>query len=244
MRISSPARHALVASFASFALAATALAAGPSSPAFDRASLDTTCSPCRDFFQFANGSWLARHTIPAAYSRWGSFDELAENNREVLHRILESARRDPQAAPGSDRWRIGTYYGACMDSAAAEAAGISPIQPLLQGVEAVASVSDLSPELARLQSEGVPGLFFFRAAQDPKNSDLMIAFAGQGGIGLPDRDYYFRSDSASKATRQAYLESIGRLLQMAGADEATTQADAAHILTLETALAAASMTNV
>ena len=235
---------ALVPAFAALALAACVASAGPPPPALNRANLDTTCAPCRDFFQFANGTWLAHTTIPPAYSRWGSFDELAEQNREVLHRILEGARRQAKAAPGTAASMLGTFYGACMDSAAAETAGLSPIEPLLQAVGTMTSTSELAPKLAWLHGQGVPGLFAFRSGQDPKNSDLMIAFAGQGGLGLPDRDFYFRADSASGAIRAAYLTTMARLLNMAGTDEAAARADAERIMALETALAGASMTNV
>ena len=236
-------RSALSLALALAALGARSAPADPT-PALVRANFDTTCAPCRDFFRFANGGWLAHAKVPAAYSSWGSFDVLQEQNRDALHEILEAARPAAPSASDSGTRMLGTFYGACMDSGAAEKAGLTPIAPLLEGIDRLASPADLARELGWLHAQGVPGMFAFRAAQDPRNSDLMIAFAGQGGLGLPDRDYYFRADSANRALRAAYVVHIGRLLTMAGADPAAARADADRIMALETALAATSMTNV
>src|SRR2546427_9511015 len=108
----------------------------PASPTFDRSSLDTTCAPCRDFFQFANGGWLARTEIPGEFSSWGSFNELYEHNLDVLHDLLEAAARASVAPPGSNRGKLGRFYGTCMDSAAAEAAASRPLQPELDRIGA------------------------------------------------------------------------------------------------------------
>jgi putative endopeptidase len=237
-------RLTLASSLAALALGATAALSAPAAPAYDRSGLDTTCAPCRDFNQFANGGWLAHAEIPAAYATWGSFVELGERNRETLHRILETARANAKATRGSAPWMLGTFYASCMDSDGVEAAGLGPVRPQLTAVDGMKGVADMPRVLAALHGAGIPGVFGFRAGQDPKNSDLMIAFAGQGGIGLPDRDYYFRSDSASKATRAAYLTGVTKLLKLAGADEPAAKADADRVFALETALAGASMNAV
>ena len=213
-------------------------------PVFDHANFDTTVSPCRDFDQFANGGWKSRTVMPPAYSVYGAFTQLSDRNQDVLYRLLESARTDKAAKPGSDRERLGTYYGTCMDSAAAEQAGAKPIASLLAAVDGMTGVKDVGRQVAWLHANGVGGLFGFFAGQDPKNSDEVIAFASQGGLGLPDRDYYTRQDSAAKATRAAYVTEITHLMQLAGEDAAAAARHADAVLAFETSLANASMTNV
>jgi putative endopeptidase len=162
-----------------------AAGAGGAVRAIDPANMDTTCSPCRDFFQFANGGWVKRTEIPAAFSTWGSFAELAERNRERVHGLLEAARADRAAKPGSDAARLGTFYGTCMDSAAAETEGLKPVQPLLSSVDELKTPADLPGRIAWFHTNSIGALFGFRTGQDPKRSDLVITFASQGGLGLP-----------------------------------------------------------
>jgi len=216
----------------------------PASRTFDRSSLDTTCAPCRDFFQFANGGWLARTEIPGEFPSWGSFDELYEHNLDVLHDLLEAAARDSVAPPGSNRGKLGRFYGTCMDSAAAEAAASRPLQPELDRIGAVNAVADVQGEVARLQRAGITALFNFTSDQDAKHSTEMIAEAGQGGLGLPDRDYYTKTDSASEQLKREYVAHMARTLELlgTGADEARTAAQ--KVMAIETALAQASMTQV
>src|SRR5882672_7684780 len=145
-----------------------------------RADLDTTCLPCRDFFQYATGGWTARTTIPAAYPAWGSFDELRDHNEAVLHRILD-------AAP--DTSKPGIFYSTCMDSARADADGARPLQPELDRIARIATRADLVAEVALLHRSGVPALFSLHADQDAKHSTQIIAVVSQGGLGLPDRDH-------------------------------------------------------
>src|SRR5260221_2258682 len=233
--------------FALLLLVAAALparaAAAPARPS-GAADFDTTCAPCRDFDQFANGGWKARTKLPAGYSNYGAFDELYDRNEAVLRRVLEAAAADRGAPPGSDRARLADYYSSCMDSAGAETAGGKPIAGLLADVNALASIRDVARQMAWLHANGVPALFGFFVAQDPKNSEAEIAFVGQGGLGLPDRDYYTRTDSASVATRAMYVRTTANLLQLAGESAELAQKHADQVMTLETALAHASMTNV
>ena len=212
--------------------------------AFSRANLDTTCSPCRDFFQYASGGWLKHAKIPSTQERWGSFDELAERNRATLDQILETAGKDKTAKPESDTGRLGTYWCACMDSAAAEFEGTSPIQPMLKSVDALSADSMFSGEIAALHDRGIPALFLFRANQDPRRSETQIAFAGQGGLGLPDRDYYLRADSAAVETRRRYVEHIVNSLLLLDQSTKNAREQADQILAIETALARGSMTAV
>ncbi len=230
---------------AALAIATCAHAAGTARPVvFEPQSFDTTCSPCRDFDQYANGGWTRTHTIPGTQSSWGSFNELAERNQTALYEILEKAAHDKAARPGSDTWKLGTYYGTCMDSVEAEKEGAKPLQPLLTAVDGMQGVSELPTQVAWLHAHGVRALFMFGASQDIKNSDMMIASAAQGGLGLPEREYYLRRDSATVATRREYVDHIVRSFQLLGTSEADARADADRIMSIETALARASYTNV
>jgi putative endopeptidase len=237
------AQAAPAARSASATHAGAARAASGPAAALDPANFDTTCAPCRDFFQYANGGWLKHTTIPPTYSTWGSFQELTERNRETLHLILEDIARVRPAATDSNGGRLADYWSACMDSAAAEAAGVTPIQPLLAAVDGM-HASDLAKEVAWLHAHGVPALFEFRIGQDPKRSDLVIVNVGQGGLGLPDRDYYTRRDSAASATRERYDAHIARSFELLGRPSTSAHAEAQHVMALESNLAGASMTIV
>ena len=225
-------------------LALLAVSESHAAPAsgFDRADLDTTCAPCRDFYQYANGGWVGRTQIPPTQSRWGTFSILAERNQLVLWRILEKAAKDRTAKPGSDTRRIGDYYASCMDSAAAEKAGITPLQPMLSAIEGIRTPKDVVTQLGWVHAHGIRGAFNFGAGPDAKRSDLTIANAGQGGLGLPDRDYYTKSDSASVALRREYAAHLARNFKLLG--RADAEDAAVRVMAIETALANASMTNV
>lgn len=241
----SPLPHLPLACAAALAFAlATASPAPAGPPAFDPANLDTTCSPCRDFFRHVNGGWLARATIPATQSRWGSFDELAERNRLALIALLEAAASDRGARPASESAMLGAFWTAAMDSARADAAGARPLAPLLAAIDRLRSTRELGARLGAMHDQGLGGMFFLRAAQDPGDSERMIATVGQGGLGLPDRDYYFRDDSASRVIRAEYVAHVERAFVLAGRPPAKAKAEAAVVMSIETELARASMTNV
>ncbi len=222
-------------------LAAAEPHAAPAS-GFDRTDLDSTCAPCRDFYQYSNGGWVGRTQIPPAQSRWGTFSILAERNQLVLWQILERAAKDRTAKLGSDTRRIGDYYVSCMDSVAAEKAGITPLQPMLSAIEGIRTRKDIATQLGWAHAHGIRGGFNFGAGPDAKRSDLTIANAGQGGLGLPDRDYYTKSDSASVALRREYGAHLARNFKLLG--RADADGAAARVMAIETALANASMTNV
>jgi putative endopeptidase len=205
---------------------------------------DKTCPPCRDFDQFANGGWTARTKLPPGYTNYGAFDELYDRNEAVLRKILEKVAADPKAAAGSDRARLRDYYNSCMDSVGAEKAGGKPIAGLLADVDGMGSVQDIGRQLGWMHANGIGGLFGFFSAQDPKQSENVIAFLSQSGLGLPDRDFYTRTDSTSVATRATYVRVTANLLKLAGEDAGTAQRHADDVMALETALANASMTNV
>jgi putative endopeptidase len=211
---------------------------------FDLANLDRSVKPCDDFFQFANGGWIKAHPIPAAYPRWGTFDELRDHNEQVLHQILESAAKNTTAPAGSNLQKIGDFYGSCMNETAIEAAGAKPLDAEFQRIAAMKSSADLQGELARLHKTGVPALFHFESTQDFKDSAHVIAEARQGGLGLPDRDYYTKDDEKSQQLRAAYLQHVTNMFKLLGDDEATSASEAKKIMEIETSLAKASMTRV
>ena len=209
----------------------------------DPANRDTTCAPCRDFYQWANGGWLARNPVPAAYTSWGSFDELRDRNQTVLRGLLEEAAQGAARAPeGSNARKLGVFYATCMDSTGADRDGARPLAARLERIDAIQTRAALQAEVARMQQTGTMVMFGFGAAPDLRNSTRTIAVLGQGGLGLPDRDYYSRADSASAHIRAEYRAHVARMLALVGRPD--PDAEAGRVLAIETALARASMTRV
>ncbi|MEO6334410.1 MAG: M13 family metallopeptidase N-terminal domain-containing protein, partial [Pyrinomonadaceae bacterium] len=160
---------------------------------FDTGRMDKSADACNDFFQYANGTWLRSTQIPASESRWGTFNILADNNNSLLREILETSAKT-KAAKGTDAQLIGDYYSSCMDQAAINKAGIKPIKRFLRDIDKVQTVADLEKEIAALHGAGLPAVFGFGASPDLKNSNNVIANASQGGLTLPNRDYYTGDD--------------------------------------------------
>ena len=211
----------------------------------DLAYMDTTVSACTDFFDYANGGWLKSDTIPPDYSSSGVGRDMQDRNELVVKSVLEDARARRGSLPAGDVVRkLGTFYATCMDSAATEQAGIAPIRPWLATVDSVTTRAKLMPAVASLQVKGVNVLFYYFAQPDPHDAGHYMAWLYQGGLGLPDRDYYTDSTASGDSTRQAYLEHVTRTLVLAGEDSARAQADAGRVMGLETALARASLTRV
>ncbi len=208
------------------------------------ADMDTKVSACVNFNQYANGGWMAKNPIPAAYPSWGTFNELAERNRDELHEILEAAAKNTSAPLGSDEQKIGNFYASCMDTAQVESAGTKPLEPEFTRIEAIHDVASLQAEVARLQRYGVNVLFNFGSQQDRKNSEQVIAGAAQGGLGLPDRDYYTKSDDKSKQLREQYSAHVAKMLELLGDEPAKAADEAKTVMSIETKLAEASMTRV
>jgi putative endopeptidase len=202
-------------------------------------NLDTTTSPAEDFFQYANGGWIKRNPIPADQSSWGIGNLVFEENLKRLREISESAAKS-SAKKGSNEQKIGDFWATAMDSAKIEADGLKPLQPYLDKVNAITDVKSLVSTVAELKKYGSSTLFSDFVSQDDKNSDVMTYKLWQGGIGLPEREYYFKDDSTTKNIRSEYLKYITKILTMSGDDEASANKAASNILALETRLAKAS----
>jgi putative endopeptidase len=211
----------------------------------DPSSMDASVKPGDDFFLYADGGWIKRTEIPPEYSRWGSFNELIERNNDALHDIAEKAENtsvDPKLAP--EVQKVGDYYATGMDEKTIEAMRTKPLEDEFKNIDAVKDRNDLLKEIARLHSMGVNVLFNFGSGQDAKDSSREIAQAVQGGLGLPDRDYYTKTDEASKKLRDQYVGHVAKMLTLLGEPAATAADDAKKILALETKLAEASRTRV
>ncbi|HEX4046611.1 MAG TPA: M13 family metallopeptidase [Elusimicrobiota bacterium] len=210
--------------------------------AFDVSALDRSVSPCQDFYQFACGGWIKSHPIPADQSRWGRFNELAERNKAVLRDILEKAAAGPKADPVDKR--LGDFYGACMDAAAADKKGDEPLQPDFKAIDALSSSAQLPALLAHLHAEGVNAGFSFDSDQDYKDASKVIGEFDQAGLGLPDRDYYLKTDAKSALIRKQYVWHVAKVFGLLGDDLKTSAAEAETVMRLETELAKVSMDRV
>ncbi len=220
-----------------------AAASGDRSWGFDTANLDKTCKPCDDFYKFAMGGWMKSNPIPPQYSSWGTFTQLADKNQQNLRQILEAAEQ-AKAKPGSNEQKIGDFYASCMDTAAIDAAGTKPIDPELARIAAMKSLADVQAEGARLQRMGANVLFRFGSNQDAKDSTQVIASAFQGGLGLPERDYYSPKDEKSKQLLETYEKHVAKMFELLGDAPEKSAAEAKTVVAIETAMAAASMPNV
>ncbi|MBZ5561212.1 MAG: M13 family metallopeptidase [Acidobacteriia bacterium] len=208
------------------------------------ADMDTKVSACVNFNQYANGGWMAKNPIPAAYPSWGTFNELAERNRDQLHEILEAAAKNTNAPQGSNEQKIGDFYASCMDTTQVESVGTKPLDPEFARISTIQDLTGLQAEIARLQRYDVNVLFNFGSQQDRKNNEQVIGGAAQGGLGLPDRDYYTKSDDKSQQLREQYVAHVARMLELLGDEPAKAADEAKTVMSIETKLAEASMTRV
>jgi len=218
-------------------------AAASSLKAFDLAAMDRTLDPCVDFYRYVCGGWMAKNPVPADQSRWGQFELLQERNRGILRAILERAAR-PDPKRSAVMQKIGDMYASCMDEPKIDAAGAKPIQPELERIAKIANRRDLINTVAHLQSLGVNVLFRFGPTADFHNPGMVIAGVGQGGLSLPDRDYYLKQDAKDVETRQKYVAHVQKMLELLGDPASGAQAEAQTVLKIETELAKAAMDRI
>ena len=217
-------------------------AAASSRKLLDPANVDQTVKPGDNFFMYANGSWLKANPIPSTETRWGSFNELQENNYSALQTLLEEAAADKAADKNSATWKVGAFYRSGMDLEKINAAGLSPLKPILHRINSINSQEALLKEIALEQTMGIGPLFAFYIAPDDKNVTNQVPQFFQGGLGMPDRDYYFKTDPRTTAIQEAYVKYLTEMLTLMK-DEAPART-AKQIVELETKLAEASMTRV
>jgi endothelin-converting enzyme/putative endopeptidase len=215
----------------------------------DPASMDRSVDPCVDFYAYSCGGWRKNNPIPPDQAAWSVYSKLQEQNRANLRQILETA-----AAPGAKRsaidQKIGDYYASCMDGKAIDAAGLEPLRADLKHIDDIASMNDMADYLARFHPQdlsiyfGQSALFSLNAEQDAKDSSETIAAVDQGGLGLPDRDYYLKTGARSEQTRKDYGAHVQKMFQLLGDTTEMAAANAQLVLRIETTLANGSMTQL
>jgi predicted metalloendopeptidase len=208
-------------------------------PSFDPANLDRSADPCVDFYQFSCGGWKKNNPIPADQAAWGRFNELAEYNRAVLHEILENAAKATNRTPNEQK--IGDYYASCMDEDAINKKGIAVLKPEFDRINALTSKSDLPALLAHLHLAQINVLFSFSSGPDFKNAKEVIGQADQGGLALPERDYYLKTDPKSVELQKAYVQHVTNMFKLLGDSPEKAAAEADVVMKIETALAKGSM---
>jgi putative endopeptidase len=187
---------------------------------------------------------MAKNPIPPAYPSWGVANEVNERNRNILHEILEDAAKNTMAIRGSSEQKVGDYYGSCMDTAKIDSEGLTPLRPELERINAVSTVANLEAEIVHLQENGVNVFFGVDSTQDFKDSTQVTGEVDQGGLGLPDRDYYTREDPKSKEQRAEYQKHVTKMFELMGDPETTAGTEAQTVMDIETQLAKVSQTEV
>lgn len=231
-----------------FVFAVAASAQGPVQKApLDRANIDTTCSACDDFYEFANGGWLSRAKIPAAYPEYGAFQELYDRNEATLHDILETSARNVKSGqykPGTEEWKVGAYYATCMDTVAIERRGAAPLKQDLDRIAAINTREDLKRSLGELERLDGLAPWGDGSAQDARDAANTIAGLYQGGLTLPNNEYYTKTDTASVSVRRKFVDHVTRMFELLGDAPATAASEAQTVLGMETRFAKASRTPV
>jgi putative endopeptidase len=215
-----------------------------SSKALSSSNMDTSIKAGDDFYHYANGTWLKNNPIPAEYSRYGAFEVLEEENYKQLQEIMKDASADKDAKKGSINQKIRDYYNTGMDTVKIENAGISPLKEIFSHIGNLGTPANLQKLIIETHSMGINPFFYFFGAPDEKNSNKVIAQLYQGGLGLPDRDYYLSQDPRSVEIRTEYVKHVSKMFQLSGMDENQASKDAETVLKLETELARISSTKI
>lgn len=209
----------------------------------DLKAMDPSKSPAEDFFLYANGNWMKNNPIPSTEASWGAFNELAEKNRTLLKTILDECAAKTNAPKGSVSQLVGDYYGSAMDTVAIEKVGLTPMKKDLELIQNLKTASEIPALLGLFHLRGYGLLFGVGIYPDLKNSSEYITYISQGGLGLPDRDYYLKEDEKSVALRKDYVTFVNSMMNLAEQKNKNNEM-AAVVMKIETALAKASMTNV
>ena len=212
-------------------------------PAFDLANIDSTALPCENFYQYAIGNWQKNNPVPETEGRWGSFNILNEANNIKLRTIIEEATA-AKGKKGTPKQQVGDFYTAAFDSTNADKLGISPLKPLLEKINAVTDIQSLVETMAHLKVKGSGSMFSYYVYVDARNSNQNIFYLGQGGIGLPDRDYYFPKDDRGKNILAEYEKHMIALFKLSGETEEVATTNAKNTLAIESQLAKASLTKL
>ncbi len=219
-------------------------ATGSVYPAFEVQNMDTTVNPGDDFFEYVNGTWIKNHPIPADKDSYSTFEEIFEKSREDIKAIIETAAKNTQATPGSIDKKIGMFYNTGMDTVKIDQAGVTPLDDFFKRIEAMKTAADVQSFSAYLQTFGLSPFFYVFSNADKKNSEMVIANIYQSGLGLPDRDYYFRTDEESKQLREAYMTHLTKMFVFLKDAPEVAAKNAQTIMKIETQLAKASLTQV
>jgi len=210
----------------------------------ETADMDRIVKPCDNFYDYANGAWRASNPIPAYMERWSRRWQAGEVNKDQLRKILDEVSAAPAQTKGSPAQLTGDFYAACVNVKAVDVAGISPLKPYLNRIDAIKDLAGLQRELLELQAIGVAVPFGFGSSQNPHSPNDVIADVSASGLGLPDRDYYVKTEKRFEEARAGYLVYVARIFTLAGATESEGRASAQTVMEIETALAKASLDNV
>jgi len=215
----------------------------PYSPSLDLTAMDRSADPCADFYQYTCGGWLKNNPMPPDQAAWSVYGKLQHENEQFLWGILDEASRTNPKLDAVQQ-KIGDYFAACMDESAVEKLGASPLKPMLDRIAGLKSIADIPDFLAQahLASQGSGLMFGFGSNQDYGDASQVIAFASAGGLGLPDRDYYTKTDAKMQETRRRYEQHVQRMLELLGDTPQQAAAGAKVVMRMETALAQASLT--
>ena len=210
-------------------------------PSLDITAMDRSVDPCADFFAYACGGWIKNNPIPPDQSSWDLYSKMEDENKTKLRGILEAA-----SAPDSNRntvsQKIGDYYASCMDEKAIEGKGADPLKPELERIAKISSTAELADVASAMATDNV--LFRFGSIQDYRDASQVVANADQGGLGLPDRDYYLKTDAKSEELRKAYATHVQKMFELLGDAPSAAAGEAQTVMRIETALAKGSLTRV